>query len=106
MDARLDEVGADDDGRAADAAGGVHPEHGLAGGAEGVGEEQLGLHDPFEGVGCLADDHRVDVLPGQAGVLEGPDGGLAAQAGHGQVGARLGVLGLADADDGGGLVPS
>ncbi len=42
---------------------GVHAQHRLARAAERVGEEQLGLHDAFERVGCLADDDRVDVGP-------------------------------------------
>ena len=68
-------------------------------GAERVAEEQLGLHDALERVGGLADDDRVDVAIGQAGVLEGAVGRLSTEADHGQVGAGLGVLGLADADD-------
>ena len=60
---RLDEVRADDDRRAADAAGGVHAQHRLARAAERVGEEELGLHDALERVGRLADHDRVDVGP-------------------------------------------
>ena len=59
--ARLHVRGRDDRGGTADGTRGVHPEHGLADRAERVGEVELGLHDPFEEVGSLADDDRVDV---------------------------------------------
>ena len=49
----------------------------LAGGAEGVGQEQLRHHHALEEVGGLADDDGVDVGPGHLGVVEGPLGGLA-----------------------------
>jgi hypothetical protein len=55
----------------------VHPQHGLAGGSQRVGEEQLGLDDALEGVRGLADHDRVDVGPGAPGVLECPLGRFA-----------------------------
>ena len=76
---------------------------GLPCGAERVGEEQLGLHDAFEDVGRLAHHQRVDVTPVEAGVVERAARRLAHEAGDGDVGARLRVLGLADADDAGRL---
>ena len=62
----FDQVRGDDEGRTADAAGGVHAQHRLARAAERVGEEQLGHDHALEGVGGLADHDRVDVGPGAA----------------------------------------
>src|SRR4026208_872028 len=45
--------------RAPDTARGVDAEHGLPGGAERVGEVELGHHHALEHVGGLADHHRV-----------------------------------------------
>ena len=97
--AARDEVGGDDRGRAADAAGGVHAEDRLAVGTQRVGQVHLRHHQAFELVGRLADDDGVDVLPGHLGVVEGALTGLTDEARHRQVLADLGVLGLADADD-------
>ena len=54
------------DGRAADRARRVHPEHRLAHRAERRREVQLGHHDALEHVGRLADDDGVDVGEGRA----------------------------------------
>ena len=102
--AGLDQRGGHDRGGAADRAGGVHAQQRLARGAERLGEEELGHHHALEQVGGLADDDRVDLVEGQAGVLERPVHRLAAQAGHRDVLALRAVVGLADADDGGGLL--
>ena len=59
--AGLDQAGRDDPGRPADRAGRVHPQQRLAGGAERVGQVQLGHHHALEQVGRLADHDRVDV---------------------------------------------
>ena len=64
--AGLDQRGRDDRGRAADRAGGVHAQQRLAGGAERLGQEQLGHHHALEQVGRLADDDRVDVVEASA----------------------------------------
>ena len=104
VDAGGDQVGGDQGGGAADRAGGVHPQHRFADGAERVGEVQLGHHHALEEVGRLADDHGVDVRPGQLGVVQGASGGLADESGEGDVAAGGDVLGLADADDGHGLL--
>ena len=82
----------------------MHPQQRLAGGAERLGQEELGHHHALEQVGGLADDDRVDLVEGQAGVLERAVHRLAAQAGHRDVLALGAVVGLADADDGGGLL--
>ena len=65
-----------------------------------LGEEQLGHHHALEQVGRLADDDRVDVVEGEAGVLERAVDRLAAQAGHRDVLALGPVVGLADPDHG------
>ena len=77
---------------------------GLPDGAERLGEEQLGHHHALEQVGRLADDDGVDVVERHVGVRERPVDGLAAQAGHRDVLALGAVVGLADADHGGGLL--
>ena len=100
VDARLDEVRGDDDRGTTDRARGVHAQHRLARAAQRVGEEQLGLHDALERVGRLADDDGVDVRPRAFGVVERARRRFAQQAGHGDVGAPLLVVGLTDADDG------
>ena len=100
MDAGLDERGGDDRGRAADRAGGVHPQQRLAGRAERVGEVELGHHDALEQVGGLADDDRVDVVERQLGVGEGTVDGFAQEPGDRDVLALGAVVGLADADHG------
>ena len=89
-------------GGAADRPGGVHPEHRLADRAERVGQVELGLHDALEEVGGLAEHDGVDVGDGHVGVVEGPEHGLAHEAAEGDVAAARLVVGLADADDGGG----
>ncbi|CAM5617544.1 hypothetical protein SMICM304S_11481 [Streptomyces microflavus] len=104
VDAGGDEVGGDECGRAADRARRVDAEHRLADGSEGVREIQLRHHDALEEVGRLADDDGVDVAPGQSGVLQGTDRRLADQSGDGDVVPGGDVLGLADADDGDGLL--
>ena len=96
----LDVRGGDDGGRAADRAGGVHPEQRLADGTERLGQVRLGHHHALEEVGRLADDDGVDVVHRQVGVRERAVGGLAQEARQGDVAAHRGVLGLADADDG------
>ena len=68
----------DDRGRAADRAGGVHAQQRLPGGAERVGQEQLGHHHALEQVRRLADDDRVDLVERHLGVLEGAVDRLAA----------------------------
>ena len=100
VDPGLHELRGDDGGRPAHRAGGVHAEQRLAGGAEGVGEEQLRHHHALEEVGRLADDDGVDVGPRHLGVVEGAGRGLADEAGHRDVAAGGLVLGLADPDDG------
>ena len=60
--AGLHQAGRHDRGRAADRAGGVHPDQRLAGRADRVGHEQLGHHHALEEVGRLADDDGVDVV--------------------------------------------
>ena len=72
VDAGLDQLAGHDRGRAADRAGGVHPEQRLADRAQRVGQVQLGHHHALEEVGRLADDDGVDVGPGHLGVGEGP----------------------------------
>ena len=54
---------------------------GLPGGAEGVRQIELRHHDALEGIGRLADDDGVDVLPRHVGVVEGALGRLPKQAG-------------------------
>src|SRR5262249_61039819 len=93
-------VGGDERGRPADAAGGVHTHHRLAGRAERVGQVRLGHDDALEHVGGPADDGGVDVLPAHLGVLERAARGLAHEAGDGDVGTGRLVMRLADADDG------
>ncbi len=73
---------------------------GLPDRAQGVGQVQLGHHDALEEVGGLADDDGVDVGPRHLGVVEGPRGRLADEAGDRHVAAGGLVLRLADADDG------
>ena len=97
--ARLDEVGAEDGGVGADAAGGVHADHRLPGAAHRVGQEQLGLHHALELVRGLAEHDRLDVVPPHLGVVEGAAGRLPEQAGHGEVGTDPLVVGDADPDD-------
>src|SRR5438876_1026264 len=82
----------DDGRRPADAPRRVHAHHRLAHRAERVGEVQLGHHDPFEHVGGLADDDRVDVAPAEPRVLEGAQGRLADEAGEREVVALRRVL--------------
>ena len=65
----LDERRRHDRGRAADRAGGVHPQDRLARRAERVGHRQLRHHHALERVGGLAEDDRVDVRPGELGVV-------------------------------------
>ena len=98
MDARLDEVGRDDRGGAADRAGGVHPDDRLAQRAERLGEVELRHHHALEHVGRLADDDRVDVLPVELGVGERAVGRLADEAGDRDVLAGRDVLGLPGAE--------
>ena len=100
----LDEVRRDDPGGAADRARGVHAEHGLARGAERVGEIELGLHHAFEQVGRLADDDGVDVGPRHLGVVERARRGLAHQPAQRHVPTPRLVLGLSDAHDRAGFV--
>ena len=87
-----------DAGGAADRAGGVDAEHGLAHRAEGVGEVELGLHHALEQVGGLAEDHGVDVGHRHLGVVEGPEHRLAHETAERHVAAARLVVGLADAD--------
>ena len=69
-------------GRSADRAGGVHADQRLAGGADGVGHEQLGHHHALEEVGRLADHHGVDVVERRTRVGQRLVDGLAHQAVH------------------------
>jgi hypothetical protein len=78
----------------------VDPQHGLAGGSEGVGQEQLGHDHALEHVGGLADHDSVDVGPGKVSVFESALGGLPDQAHLGHVDAFGVVLGLSDSDHG------
>ena len=89
-----------DGGRATHRACGVHPEHGLAHRAQGVGEVELGLHHALEEVGGFSEDDGVDVGHGHVGVVEGPEHRLADQSAEGDVEAAGLVVGLADSDDG------
>ena len=75
--ARLHMGRCDDTGGAADGAGGVNAENGLADSAERVGEIELRLHDALEQVRRLAEDDRVDVLEGHLGVVESAKHGFA-----------------------------
>src|SRR4051794_7520151 len=86
-------------GRATDAARCVHAHHRLAHRTESVGEIELRHHHAFEHVRRLADDDRVDVRPGEPGVLERTQRGLADQPGHRHVLPLSGVLRLPDTDD-------
>ena len=51
-----------DAGRSTHRPRGVHPDQRLTRRAHGVGHEQLGHHDAFEEVGCLADDDGIDIV--------------------------------------------
>src|SRR5690606_26097584 len=99
VDAGLDQAGGDERRRAADRAGGVDPEQGLAHRADGLREVELGHHHALEEVGRLAEDDGVDVGPGHLGVLQGLDHRLPHEAGDRDVAAGGLVLRLADADD-------
>lgn len=101
---RGNEIGGDERGGTTDRARGVHAEHRFADRAEGVGEIELRHHQALEEVGCLADDDGVDVRPGQGGVLQRAYGGFADETGERDVPAGGDMLGLADADDGHGLL--
>ena len=97
--AALDQARRDDRRRPADRAGRVHAHDRLARRAERVRQERLRHHHALEQVGRLADDDRVDVLPGQPGVVERPPGRLAHQPRHRHVEPLGLVRRLPDADD-------
>ena len=78
--AHLDVGSGHNGSRAAHRPGCVYPEHRLAHRAEGVGQVQLGLHHPFEEVGRLPEDHRVDVGHGHPGIVERSEHRLTNQA--------------------------
>ncbi len=104
VDAGGDEVRGDQGRRSADGARRVDAEQGFADGAERVGEVELRHHDALEEVGRLADHDGVDVGPAQPGVLQGADRRFADESGDGHVVPGGDVFGLADADDGDGLL--
>ncbi len=93
-------MGGHEGGRPADRAGRVHPDHGLADGAERRGQVELRHHVALEHVRGLADDHRVDIGPIEIGVGQRHLGRLAYQAGNGDVVALGFVMGLAHSDHG------
>jgi hypothetical protein len=93
------ELRSHDRGRAADAAGSVDPDHGLAGRTQRVGQVELGHDDALEHVRRLADDDGVDVAPVQTGVDQRLLRRFADEAGHRDVVAGGDVPGLADPDD-------
>ncbi len=103
---RLDQMGRDHRGRAADAAGGMYPHDRLAGRAERVGKVQLGHHDTFEDVGRGPDDDGFHVSPRHFGIVEGADRGLADESGHRHVVAAFRHLRHADTDNRGTVRPS
>ena len=99
MDAGDHVVGPDQASGAADRAGGVDPQQGLVGRADGIGQVDLRRDDPLEGVRGLADDDGVDVRQRQLGIGQGPIDGLSQEAGDGHVVATLFEVGLSDPDD-------
>jgi hypothetical protein len=78
----------------------VHPEHGLAHRAKGIGEVELGLHDPLEEVGGLAEDHSFDIGESHMRIFKCTEDGLTHEATKGYVEASGLVVGLAHTDDG------
>ena len=73
---------------------------GLPTAPERVRQIELGLHDPFEEVGSLAQDDGVDVGQGHVGIIEGTEHRLPDQPAEGHVETPGLVVGLAHTDNG------